>query len=288
MNHTKRSAANYKEPKSIATFTNGLGNSARMDCSINLDVLLPTVNERENFDLKWDHFISSDDANKLIYRRKRNRVLYQSEQLIPSKKDSRPGLLLVFGNPASHSVQSDMFFAFKDNGKENRFWKDILKPSGILHLPFDPAFSTEDLNIERRERLANLYYDSPFRIGLCVFISLPSAPGGKWGGVAGVQKLIGSKAMRRLEKAETERVVKCAREFVSTNGVVVSFQKNAWNSLKSDEDPFYDINLAKTGKLMGRLKNHPGITLFGVPPTRLVGRCREVMRNLLIGYLGSV
>ena len=257
----------------------------RMDCAVNLNELLPTESERKNFDRKWRDFIASDDANKSIYQRKKNRLLYKSEQLIPSKKDSRPALLLVFGNPASHSVQSGMFFSFKDNGKENRLWKNILKPSGIVDLHFDRSRSTEDLNIERRDLLLNLDYDSPFRIGLCVIISMPSAPGGKWGGVAGIQKLIGAKAMRRLEEAERKRVIRCSKEFLSNDGVVVSFQKNAWNSLKSDEDPVYDINLSKAGKLMGRLKNCPGVSLFGVPPTRLLGPCREVLSKvLMVGY----
>ena len=252
-----------------------------MDCAVNFNELLPTESERKSFDRKWRDFIASDDANKSIYQRKGNRLLYKSEQLIPSKKDSRPALLLVFGNPASHSVQSGMFFAFKDNGKENRFWKNILKPSGIIDLPFDPARSMEELNIERRDRLLNLDYDAPFRIGLCVILSMPSAPAGKWGGVAGVQKLIGAKAMRRLEEAETERVIECSRGFLSNDGIVVSFQKNAWSTLKSDEDPPYDINLAKAGKLIGKMKNSPGIALFAVPPTRIISPCRDVLSKVL-------
>jgi hypothetical protein len=169
-----------------------------MDFAVNLNALLATPTERKNFDRKWKGFIASDNANRNIYQKRGDRLTYQSEQLIPSRKDSRPGLLMVFGNPASHSVHSGMFFAFRDNGKENRFWKSILKPSGILDLPFDPSLSAYNLNIERRDRLLNLEYDSPFRIGFCVIISMPSAPGGKWGGVAGVQKLIGAKAMKRL------------------------------------------------------------------------------------------
>ena len=260
----------YKSPDTV-----------RMDCAVNLNELLPSESERKSFDRKWRDFIASDNANKSIYQRKENRLLYKSEQLIPSKKDSRPALLLVFGNPASHSVQSGMFFAFKDNGKENRFWKNILKPSGIIDLPFDPARSMEELNVERRDRLLDLDYDAPFRIGLCVIFSMPSAPGGKWGGVAGVQKLIGAKAMRRLEEAERERVIECSRDFLSNNGIVVSFQKNAWNTLKSDEDPPYDINLAKAGKLKGKIINCRGVSLFGVPPTRIISPCRDVLKRVL-------
>jgi hypothetical protein len=268
--------------KSKPLLTYKPSNPVRMDFAVNLNALLPTPAERKNFDRKWKSFIASDDANWNIYQKRGDRLTYQSEQLIPSRKDSRPGLLLVFGNPASHSVQSGMFFAFRDNGKENRFWKSILKPSGILDLPFDPSLSAYNLNIERRDRLLNLEYDSPFRIGLCVIISMPSAPGGKWGGVAGVQKLIGAKAMKRLEEAERERVIECSKDFLTNDGVVVSFQKNAWNTLKSDEDQPYDINLAKDKKLIGKMKNCPEIALFGVPPTRIIGPCRDVLKDVLI------
>jgi len=263
-------------------FTYRILKPGQLECSIDLTELFPTETERKSFDDKWHVFIKSDDANKNIYERKGNRLIYQSEQLVPSKKDRRPALLLVFGNPASHSVKSGMFFAFNVNGKENRLWKNILKPAGILDLPFGPTQSTEKLNIQRREHLLDLNYDSPFRIGLCVFLSMPSAPGGKWGGVAGVQRLIGARALRRLERFETGRVIECAKKFVTRNGVLVSFQKNAWNSLCSDGDPPYDINLAKAGKLRGRLKNRPDILLFGVPPTRLVGPCRKILSKMLM------
>jgi len=253
----------------------------QLDCSIDLTKLLPTGSERTNFDDNWPSFIESDDANKDIFDRNGNHLFYKSEQLIPAKRDHRPALLLVFGNPASHSVKSGMFFAFKGNRKENRFWKSILEPSGILSLPINPALSTEELNTQSRKLLLDLDYKSPFRIGLCVFISMPSAPGGKWGGVAGVQRLIGSRAMRRLEEAETGRVIQYAKNFVKGNGAVISFQKNAWNSLRSEGDAHYDIKSAKNGELRGRLKNRSEILLFCVPPTRLAGPCRKILGKIL-------
>jgi hypothetical protein len=272
---------NPKMQKRNAILIYNLPNPVQMDFAVNLNALLPTPAERKNFDRKWKSFIASDDANRSIYRKRGNQLTYQSEQLIPSRTDSRPGLLLVFGNPASHSVQSGMFFAFKDNGKENRFWKGVLKKSGIFDLPFDSSLSSEALNMERKDRLLNLDYKSHFRVGLCVIISMPSAPGGEYGGVAGIQKLIGANAMKRLEDVERERVIQCSSDFLAKDGVVVSFQKNAWNTLKSDEDPPYDINRAKEGKLRGKLKDYPGIVLFGVPPTRIIGWCRDGLREVL-------
>ena len=209
-------------------------------CEIDLKKLLPAMKQRERFNIKWKDFLDSDPCHKEIFDLKGDRLKYQSEQLIPSKPDDRPSLLLVLGNPASHSVKEGMFFSFEGNKKEHRFWKNILKPAGVLNLIYDKNLSVEKLNADRKNQLLNLDYESPFRIGLCIFISMPSAASGKWSGIAGVQKLIGAKAMRELEKEETLRVIKCAREFLSPDGTVVAFQKNAWNALRSKGDPEYE------------------------------------------------
>ena len=122
-----RSLMPSREPnKNRELITYRILKPGELECSIDLTELFPTDSERNIFDDKWHIFIKSDDANKNIYERRGNRLIYKSEQLVPSKKDHRPALLLVFGNPASHSVKSGMFFAFKGNGKENRFWKNIL------------------------------------------------------------------------------------------------------------------------------------------------------------------
>jgi hypothetical protein len=170
-----------------------------------------------------------------------------------------------------------MFFSFEGDRKEHRFWKNILKPAGVLNLPLDSNLPVKELNKHRKDQLLNLEYESPYRIGLCVFISMPSAPGGKWGGIAGVQKLIGIRALRRLEIEETRRIRELAKKFIGQNGKVVIFQKNAWNALRSEKDPGYSIDIAKKGLLSGKLKKASGIELLGVPPTRLSGPCRRVL-----------
>ena len=252
-----------------------------IDCEISLNLLFEEKEERKRFDAKWKDFIASDPDNKKVYKKNGNILSYKSEQLIPTKTDKRPPLLLVLGNPATHSVETGMFFSFEGDRKEHRFWSRILKPAGVLDLPFEPGLSIEKLNKQRRDALFNLKYDSPYRIGLTVIISMPSAPGGPWGGIAGVQKLIGAKAMRLLEQAETERVLECAKKFVTPKGAVIAFQKNAWNNLCSENNPKYDIMLAREGKLKGHLIGNPKIPLFCVPPTRLSGPCSRVLKGFL-------
>lgn len=249
-------------------------------CKIDLDKLLPTKNERHRFDDRWKAFLASDKSNPNIFKIQGNKLEYKSEQLLPTKTDKRPPLLLVLGNPASHSVEAGMFFSFERDGKEHRFWKNILKPAGILVLPEIDKLPLDKMNCLRKQHLLELNYDGPFRIGLCVFISIPSAPGDKWGGVAGVQKLIGTRALRRLKIEESNRIRDCAKRLLGKKGKIAIFQKNAWNALRSSKDPEYRIDLAKKGKLRGSLKHAPLLEILGVPPTRLSGPCHQVLKLL--------
>jgi hypothetical protein len=195
-------------------------------------------------------------------------------------------LLFVLGNPASISIVNGMFFAFTANGREHRFWKDILKSANILDPLIDKNLPVQKRNEKLRNRLLHLNYNFRFRIGLCVFISMPSAASGPWSGVAGIQKLLGLRALRCLEVAESKRVLKCARKFLASGGYMVAFQKNAWNGLKSDKDPAYNSDSANRNKLKGVLRGMPKVPLYGVPPTRLAGSARKVLEKFLMSKRG--
>lgn len=116
-----------------------------------------------------------------------------------------------------------------------------------------------------------------------MFRSMPSAPAGIWGGVAGVRKLIGVRALRRLEAEESKRIINCAKAFIGDDlrGKVVTFQKNAWDGLKSENSPGYKIDKARDGALKGHLAEYPSIPLYGVPPTRIVGPAQRALLKLM-------
>jgi hypothetical protein len=162
----------------------------------------------------------------------------------------------------------------------------VLQRAGILDLALAEGLSTKDRNKLRLEHMLTLNYGTPFRIGLCVYWSMPSSARGLWSGVAGIRKLIGAGSLKRLEPYERERVLEAVKRFLIPGGVAVTFQKDAWNGLRSVNDPEYIIELAKAGKLRGTLNGLPHIPLLGVPPTRLVGPTRKVLRQVLIeeGY----
>jgi hypothetical protein len=192
-----------------------------VQCEVDLERLFETDKQRDAFETKWPEFLASDSYNQRVYQKTGKFLTYRSEQLIPKRKrgkgeqkDRKP-LLLVFGNPATHSVDGGMFFSFDEGRGEHRFWTRILKPAGVLNMPaYDDGLPATECNKLRREELFGLKYQSDFRIGMSVIVSMPSAASEKtWSGVAGVQRLLGTAAMRRLEEAETKRVLMGAKCF---------------------------------------------------------------------------
>jgi hypothetical protein len=250
----------------------------KLKCSIDLSKLFPFSEDRERFKERLKNLKGYTlDADKLIY---------DSEQLIPTKTDSRPPLLFVLGNPATHSVERGMFFSSEGKKRgEHRFWKKILPDAGIKDLCFKDLPENER-NDKRRNKLLELDYQSQCRMGLCVFISFPSNasrdPKNKledYSGIQGVKRLFGTKAFNELVKYERKRVFALIKEFVTRDGAVFTFQSDAWNELRSNEDRVYSISAAKAGKLEGTVAETPEIRLFGLPPTRLSGPAGRVLKK---------
>ena len=252
----------------------------RLECTVDVSALYPSKSEFLEFKNRYSQFRGGDKPTREVYELKGNKLTYQSEQLIPSKTSKKPPLLLVFGNPASHSVVAGCFFASKD-GCENRFWKHLLGAAGVVKFASGNGLSEQQQNSMRTNQVLSLEYESPFRIGLCVYISMPSSAGGPWSGVAGIRKLFGASPLKRLEALETERILDVAKRFLTNPGIAVTFQRDAWESLRSENDPRYTINKAREGKLRGSVNGMPQIPLLGVPPTRLLGPARDVLRRLL-------
>ena len=253
----------------------------RLECTLDLSGLYPSRSGFVEFKNRYDKFLRSDKWTQAVYKVKGNRLIYQSEQLIPSKRDGRPPLLLVFGNPASHSVKAGCFFAFKD-GRENRFWKYLLAGAGVLRFDSEKGISEEEQNSMRAKRILSLEYESPFRIGLCVYFSMPSSAGGSWSGVAGMRRLLGGEAWKRVNELERSRILNIAKKFIKEDGIVVTFQKDAWEGLRSMDNPAYNLTKAREGKLRGSLHGREGVRLACVPPTRLLGPSRDMLRRTLL------
>ena len=86
----------------------------RLKCRLNLKQLFREFKQRRLFDQKWPEFLASHENNRDVYILKGDTLEYYSEQLIPTKINNKPSLLLVFGNPATQSIQNQMFFLLKE------------------------------------------------------------------------------------------------------------------------------------------------------------------------------
>jgi hypothetical protein len=262
----------------------------RFQCTIDLSQLFPVPEARKKFEVNLEKFKRLTNSKKI--RVVKNKLIYDSEQLIPTKKDSRPPVLFVLGNPATHSIERGMFFTSEGkNGGEHRFWKKILPDAGIKDLCFK-GLPENYRNDKRRNKLLELDYESQYRLGLCVFISFPSNasrdPKNKledYSGIQGVKRLFGTKAFSVLVKHERKRVITVIRDFVTQDGAVFTFQSDAWNGLRSDQDKVYDILKAKKKQLKDTVAGMPTIRLFGLPPTRLSGPAGETLKEFLSNWV---
>ena len=245
--------------------------------------LYPNYEEHRRFEVRLHEFLEVDISSEIMDFS--DRVLsFLTESVIPNKQDSRPPLLLLFGNPAPNSVRNKCFFAAQKGKREHQFWS-VLEKAEIITF----KNTSEDINTFRTRSLFDLNYESPFRIGLGVFYSMPSpASDHKWSGVAGLSKLFGARAFREVTLCEKERVEGLIQEFVGSNprGVVIAFQKDAYLGVKDDDSQ--ESLVAEEGKwcVVEARCSCSGVRLFRVPPTRymsaswyveflrqVVGRC---------------
>lgn len=253
------------------------------ECELNLVDLYPTPDERMDFRARFDEFWNSDTANQSIFSLQGNLLKYRSEVFISEKIDHRPPLLLLLGNPASHSVAAGICFAFEKSGQEHRFWR-LLDNAGIITFFEQPSLSADPIEtIEmKRNALLELKYQSPFRVGIAVFYSIPSAASYKWSGVNGLRRLLGSNAFDLVTVEEEKRIDKIIKKFIGPTGGIITFQKDAYERVRSPDTPEYHQELAKRGLLKGKYKNNQNIFLAGAPSTRLANSA--ICRSALLHY----
>ena len=234
---------------------------------------------RTRFERKWTEYLGSDPSLTQVVRRAGNKIFYSTESLIPAERDNRPPLLLFVGNPAPHSVAAGMCFAFEGSGREHRFWV-ALRRAGLLEFSSDSqtrAYALEERNKIRKQALFRLDYTSPFRIGIVVYFSLPSAASDpKWSGVAGLRRLFGTRALRLIAAQENERIGDLVRGVMDRPGGILAFQSDAYEGVRSESTPPYSLALARSGRLLGQARYGTHVLLAGAPPTRLLNRASDL------------
>ena len=246
-----------------------------------------SVEGNERFDSFWEQFFDSDLLNPDVFKRKKGRIEYLCDHHIPTKKDGRKPLFLLFGNSTPHSILGELYFAWEGNKREHRMWK-LFDEAGIFRFDFGIAETLEARNKIRKKSVFDLGYESPFRVGMDVFYSIPSTPSRPpWSGVAGVKKLLGAKAFRGLAEHEKERLAGDIGDFLQGRGAVIAFQKDAYEGIVSDDSPRYALAKAISGELVGKAFFDESVSVYAVAPTRFLngGEARRTLIALIENLL---
>lgn len=241
------------------------------ECELDLAALYPTPAARRAFHARFETFLHSDATHPQLFSLHADKLSYCTEVFVSPNRDDRPPLLLLLGNPASHSVAAGMCFSFEKDGLEHRFWK-LLAATGLLAFAEQapPSAGPLEKNALRRRALWELNYHSPFRVGIAVFYSLPSAASDpQWSGVLGLRRLLGARTFERVSLAEEERIAALIAKGMGSTAGIIAFQKDAYERTRSADTPAYSKDLAGRGLLLGKYKMDPRIPLAGSPPTRL-------------------
>lgn len=213
-------------------------------------------------------------------------LIYETESIHPKeKKNGRTPLLLLFGNPAPHSVKERMFFSYERNWKEHRFWK-VLSESGIFTLD-EQIDDINERNRLKKNKLLEVTYKSPFQIYLDVFYSMPSPATGKWSGVAGLKRLFGVNAFKRISESEKERVESLIKNHIGPKGMVLTFQNDAYERIKLEGSPDYNRKKALAGGIKSKCKINPQIKLYCLAPTRLMHNNLDTLKKLIETQKGN-
>ncbi len=243
---------------------NNLG-SSNITCTLDLAALYPGARALDAFNKRWTDFLEADEGHAQVLSREGNIITYPHKSWLPEKENGKPSLLLLFGNPAPHSVVKDIYFAYEGKGTEHRFWK-VLRELGFTDL------YGNDTDI--KAKFLNLNHSSPFRLGFEVIYTFPSsASKPKWSGVAGVERLFGKSATAIILQAEKHRLTQVIHGFMKDSGAIIALQKDAYNAVSQNP---YSLNQAVEGVL---ISTYEGVPVYGTPPTRWLHTTK--MKSLL-------
>lgn len=144
-------------------------------CELSLEMLYHKE-ELKSFMERWELFSQSCGEHSKIFSVNSNVLTYTTESLIPHMIDDRYPVLLIFGNPATQSISSKMFFAYEGTKHEHRIWSALRETKYLKIYSDDKLFEypIDMRNSIRKDEIYGLKYKSDFRIGMTVFYSMPS------------------------------------------------------------------------------------------------------------------
>ena len=256
--------------------------------SVEIDLTEIPDQSRQNIESKITYLNYISAEHKKIFEFKgRDKLVYKTEILLPKVNKNRLNVLMVFGNPAIHSVIEKMFFSYertRTEGKwrEHRFWRalrdcEVLKFKRNIENPTPQ--NIKKINDYKGDCLLNGEYQSNFNIFLLPYFSFPTPASGKYSGVNGIKKILGKHIFTGMKEFEFQRFKRIALDNDIKN--IICFQKSALKEIKwRGYKQVNNILNNPVYKMDDALKR---LTLYSMEPTRYLytNEAKKILEGIL-------
>jgi len=180
-----------------------------------------------------------------VYCIDRNNFKYESETILPldAEDTGKQKILMVFGNPAIHSVEKGMFYFSKtpkfnkdkqrDEYSKHQMWGKLEKAGLIKNVDAKGMESLDKRKKEadaRRELILKGKTCDQYLLGLTTFYSLPTPVTGYYRNVEGVKRVFGKTMLPEIQEQEIKRIF--SYEFAK-EALLIFVQKSTYEIFKS-------------------------------------------------------
>lgn len=147
---------------------------------------------------------------------------YTSESLFPDKyAQNKEKIMIVLGNPATHSVAGGMFFYSRSDGNRHQFWGKLEEAGLMPRIRYNTRI--EEARV-RKKLIIDGVTSHKYLLGLTTFYSFPTPVHGDYQDVKGVETLFRS-ALNVVQLMELDRLL--SYEF-SQDALFVFTQKSSY------------------------------------------------------------
>jgi hypothetical protein len=174
-----------------------------------------------------------DDDIGDIYKYDGNKLTYTSETLFPPKRYvNKQKVLIVFGNPAIHSIKNEMFFFSRAKNHRHGMWAKLEKANLIKQVRINDdnlLLAREREAEERKKMILSGPASEKYCVGLTTFYSFPTPVQGRFRDVQGVERLFRPILKNVIIPFEINRIL----EYSFTQDAILIFvQKSSYEAFK--------------------------------------------------------
>jgi hypothetical protein len=164
---------------------------------------IPGSERAQNFDkIIYEIAGNCDDDIGDIYQYDGKRLTYTSETLFPPKRYvNKPKVLIVFGNPAVHSIKNKMFFFSRANNRRHGMWGKLEKANLIKRVRINDdnlILARAGEAEERKKMILSGQASEKYCLGLTIFYSFPTPVQGRFRDVQGAEKFFGKQILENV------------------------------------------------------------------------------------------